>query len=98
MNRYEIMNMYYYFFAVSKFLDPGFRWRFQKPFLHQIWEEVIKESLQNLETYMDDVIVDHNEAPSDDLLSHFMKKRNAADRPFFVVVLQRIVLNFILMI
>lgn len=47
---------------------------------------------------MDDVIVDHNEAPSDDLLSHFMKKRNAADRPFFVVVLQRIVLNFILMI
>lgn len=47
---------------------------------------------------MDNVIVDHKEAPSDDLLPRFMKKRNAADRPFFIVVLLRIVLNFILMI
>ncbi|KHN40058.1 Cytochrome P450 86A1 [Glycine soja] len=83
--------------TMHRFLYPGLVWRFQK-LLCIGSEKKLKESLKVVETYMNDAVADRTEAPSDDLLSRFMKKRNAADRPFFIVVLLCIVLNFILMI
>ncbi|CAN1282393.1 Cytochrome P450 86A1 [Linum perenne] len=45
---------------------------------------------------MDVAVAVRQEAPSDDLLSRFLKKRDADGKPFTVSVLQRIALNFIL--
>ncbi|KAK7300965.1 hypothetical protein RJT34_11819 [Clitoria ternatea] len=81
--------------TMHRFLYPGLVWRFQK-LLCIGPEKRLKESLRIVETYMNDAVADRKETPSDDLLSRFMKKRDAAGSPFPAPVLQRIVLNFIL--
>ena len=55
-----------------RFLYPGLVWRFQK-LLCIGSEKKLKESLKVVETYMNDAVADRTEAPSDDLLSRFMK-------------------------
>lgn len=82
-------------FMEYRFLYPGLVWRFQK-LLCIGSEKKLKESLKVVETYMNDAVADRTEAPSDDLLSRFMKKRDAAGSSFSAAVLQRIVLNFVL--
>ncbi|KAL5128985.1 Cytochrome P450 86A1 [Glycine soja] len=81
--------------TMHRFLYPGLVWRFQK-LLCIGSEKKLKESLKVVETYMNDAVADRTEAPSDDLLSRFMKKRDAAGSSFSAAVLQRIVLNFVL--
>ncbi|WVY89920.1 hypothetical protein V8G54_035434 [Vigna mungo] len=81
--------------TMHRFLYPGIVWRFQK-LLCIGSEKRLKESLRVVETYMNDAVADRRETPSDDLLSRFMKKRDAAGKPFSSAALQRIVLNFVL--
>ncbi|XP_061347128.1 cytochrome P450 86A1-like [Gastrolobium bilobum] len=81
--------------TMHRFLYPGILWRFQK-LLCIGTEKKLKHSLKIVETYMNDAVVDRKETPSDDLLSRFMKKRDADGKPFSAGVLQRIVLNFVL--
>jgi len=57
---------------------------------------MLKQSLQIVETYMNNAISDRKETPSDDLMSRFMKKRDTDGKPINAVVLQHIILNFIL--
>lgn len=57
---------------------------------------MLKQSLQIVETYMNDAVSDRKETPSDDLMSRFMKKRDADGKPISAAVIQRIILNFIL--
>ncbi|KAL2317509.1 hypothetical protein Fmac_031385 [Flemingia macrophylla] len=81
--------------TMHRFLYPGVVWRLQK-LLCIGSEKRLKESLRIVESYMNDAVADRKEAPSDDLLSRFMKKRDAAGNPFSATALQRIVLNFVL--
>ncbi|MED6186371.1 hypothetical protein PIB30_066042 [Stylosanthes scabra] len=81
--------------TMHRFLYPGIVWRFQK-LLCIGQEKRLNESLKVVETYMNDAVLDRKEAPSDDLLSRFMKKRDVNGKPLSPTVLQRIVLNFVL--
>jgi fatty acid omega-hydroxylase len=57
---------------------------------------MLKESLQIVETYMNNAVSDRKGIPSDDLMSRFMKKRDIDGKPISAPVLQRIILSFIL--
>ncbi|CAJ1970624.1 unnamed protein product [Sphenostylis stenocarpa] len=81
--------------TMHRFLYPGLVWRFQK-LLCIGSEKRLKDSLRVVETYMNDAVADRRETPSDDLLSRFMKKRDASGNPFSATALQRIILNFVL--
>ncbi|KAF7816083.1 cytochrome P450 86A1-like [Senna tora] len=81
--------------TMHRLLYPGLIWRFEK--LLGIGDEKrLKQSLQIVETYMNDAVLARKEAPSDDLISRFMKKLDADGNPIPADVLQRIALNFVL--
>ncbi|KAK4275185.1 hypothetical protein QN277_018312 [Acacia crassicarpa] len=81
--------------TMHRLLYPSLRWRIQK--LLDIGDERrLKQSLQIVENYMNDAVAARKEAPSDDLLSRFMKKLDANGNPIPTPVLQRIALNFVL--
>ncbi|CAL5189615.1 unnamed protein product [Lathyrus oleraceus] len=81
--------------TMQRFLYPGLIWRFQKFFCIGS-EKILKQSLQIVETYMNDAVSDRKGTPSDDLMSRFMKKRDGEGKLISAAVLQRIILNFIL--
>lgn len=81
--------------TMYRFLYPGLIWRFQKLFRIGS-EKMLKQSLQIVETYMNNAISDRKETPSDDLMSRFMKKRDIDGKPINATILQHIILNFIL--
>ena len=81
--------------TLQRLLYPGLIWRFKK-FLGIGGEKKLKESLQVVENYMNDAITARKEAPSDDLLSRFLNKRDVNGEPFTSSVLQRIALNFVI--
>ncbi|WJX63549.1 hypothetical protein P8452_48418 [Trifolium repens] len=81
--------------TMHRFLYPGLIWRFQKIFGIGS-EKMLKESLQIVETYMNNAVSDRKGIPSDDLMSRFMKKRDIDGKPISAPVLQRIILSFIL--
>ncbi|KAK2641536.1 hypothetical protein Ddye_023299 [Dipteronia dyeriana] len=81
--------------TLQRMLYPGFLWKLQKLFCVGA-EKRLKKSLEVVENYMNDAIDARKEAPSDDLLSRFMKKRDVDGKLFPSPVLQRIALNFVL--
>ncbi|KAK0603735.1 hypothetical protein LWI29_008079 [Acer saccharum] len=81
--------------TLQRMLYPGFLWKLQKLFCVGA-EKRLKKSLEVVENYMNDAIDARKEAPSDDLLSRFMKKRDVDGNLFPSSVLQRIALNFVL--
>ncbi|XVF05365.1 hypothetical protein REPUB_Repub05bG0165800 [Reevesia pubescens] len=81
--------------TLYRLLYPGFLWRLEK-ILGIGAEKRLKSSLQIVENYMNDAIEARKQAPSDDLLSRFMKRRDAGGNLFTSAVLQRIALNFVL--
>ncbi|KAK7275977.1 hypothetical protein RIF29_17105 [Crotalaria pallida] len=81
--------------TMHRFLYPSVVWRFQK-LLCIGSEKRLKESLQAVEFYMNNVLADRKKSPSDDLLSRFLKKSDANGNPFTSKLLQHIALNFIL--
>ncbi|MBA0582522.1 hypothetical protein Gorai_024665 [Gossypium raimondii] len=81
--------------TLYRFLYPGLLWRLEK-ILGIGVEKRLKRSLQIVENYMNDAVEARKEAPSDDLLSRFMKKRDAEGNLFTSDVLQHIALNFVL--
>ncbi|XP_022753804.1 cytochrome P450 86A1-like [Durio zibethinus] len=81
--------------TLNRLLYPGLLWRLKK-ILGIGAEKRLKSSLQIIENYMNDAIEVRKETPSDDLLSRFMKKRDAGGNLFTSAVLQRIALNFVL--
>ncbi|XP_007016155.2 PREDICTED: cytochrome P450 86A1 [Theobroma cacao] len=81
--------------TLYRLLYPGLLWRLEK-ILGIGAERRLKSSLQIVENYMNDAIEARKESPSDDLLSRFMKKRDAEGNLFTSAVLQRIALNFVL--
>ncbi|XP_022150910.1 cytochrome P450 86A1-like [Momordica charantia] len=81
--------------TLQRLLYPGLLWRLEK--LVGIGKErKLKKSLSVVENYMNDAIAARKESPSDDLLSRFMKKRDADGNHFSTAVLHRIALNFVL--
>ncbi|KAK7301791.1 hypothetical protein RJT34_12666 [Clitoria ternatea] len=81
--------------TLQRLLYPSILWRFQK-LLGIGKEKKLKQSLKIVETYMNDAVSAREQSPSDDLLSRFMKKRDAAGKPLSAAVLRRIALNFVL--
>lgn len=81
--------------TLQRLLYPGFLWKFKKIFA--IGAELrLKKSLDIVENYMTEALEARKEAPSDDLLSRFMKKRDIDGNLFPNTVLKRIALNFVL--
>ncbi|WOH02300.1 hypothetical protein DCAR_0521689 [Daucus carota subsp. sativus] len=81
--------------TLQRLLYPEFLWRLKKTF--GIGGELkLKKCLEIVENYMTDTITARKESPSDDLLSRFMKKKDAHGRSFPSHVLKRIALNFVL--
>ncbi|KAL4283931.1 hypothetical protein GQ457_16G009660 [Hibiscus cannabinus] len=81
--------------TLDRFLYPGFLWRTEK-ILGIGAEKRLKSSLEIVGNYMTDAIEARKKAPSDDLLSRFMKKRDMGGNHFTSDVLQHIALNFVL--
>ncbi|GMI81728.1 hydroxylase of root suberized tissue, cytochrome P450, family 86, subfamily A, polypeptide 1 [Hibiscus trionum] len=81
--------------TLHRLLYPGFLWRSEK-ILGIGAEKRLKSSLKIVENYMNGAIEARKEAPSDDLLSRFLKKRDVKGNLFTSDVLQRIALNFVL--
>uniref|UniRef100_A0A2P2M2B8 Uncharacterized protein MANES_01G163600 n=1 Tax=Rhizophora mucronata TaxID=61149 RepID=A0A2P2M2B8_RHIMU len=81
--------------TLQRLLYPRFVWQFKK-ILKIGTENRLEMSLKVVAAYMDEAVAARKEAPSDDLLSRFMKKRDINGNPFPVSVLQRIALNFVL--
>lgn len=81
--------------TLQRLLYPGLLWRFENV-LGVGAEKRLKDSLKVVENYMNDAITARKEAPSDDLLSRFLKKRDVDGNVFSYSVLQRIALNFVL--
>lgn len=81
--------------TLQRLLYPGFLWRLKKIF--GIGNELrLKKCLEIVENYMSDALTARKENPSDDLLSRFMKKKDANGNSFSNSVLKRIALNFVL--
>lgn len=59
--------------TMHRILYPGLRWRIQK-LLDLGDERRLKQSLQIVDSYMNDAVLARKESPSDDLISRFMKK------------------------
>ncbi|GLT27249.1 hypothetical protein SLA2020_022630 [Shorea laevis] len=81
--------------TLYRLLYPGFLWRLEK-FLGIGAERRLKQCLEIVKKYMNDAVEARKEAPSDDLLSRFLKKRDVSGNLFPTPVLQRIALNFVL--
>lgn len=81
--------------TLQRLLYPGFLWRLQK-FLNIGAELRLENSLNIVENYMTEALNARKEAPSDDLLSRFMKRRDTDGNTFPDAVLKRIALNFVL--
>ncbi|KAK4483094.1 hypothetical protein RD792_010271 [Penstemon davidsonii] len=81
--------------TLQRLLYPGFLWRLKKIFDVGA-ENRLRKSLQVVENYMTEALEARKEAPSDDLLSRFMKKRDSDGNFFRNSVLKRIALNFVL--
>ncbi|XP_057953172.1 cytochrome P450 86A1 [Malania oleifera] len=81
--------------TLQRLLYPGFLWRVKKA-VGIGAEEKLKKNLEVVENYLNDAIAARKETPSDDLLSRFMKKKDANGNLFPGAVLQRIALNFLL--
>ncbi|XP_010926207.1 cytochrome P450 86A1-like [Elaeis guineensis] len=81
--------------TLQRFLYPGFLWRLKR-LLHLGSERSLRKSLEVVDRYMTEVIAARKENPSDDLLSRFMKKKDANGNAFPSSVLQQIALNFVL--
>ncbi|KAF6153528.1 hypothetical protein GIB67_027395 [Kingdonia uniflora] len=81
--------------TLQRLLYPDFLWRVQRAIGFGA-ERRLKKSLEVVENYMTDAIMARKENPSDDLLSRFMKKRDADGNHFPGPVLHRIALNFVL--
>lgn len=81
--------------TLQRLLYPGFFWRLQK-MLGCGTEGRLRKSLQIVDNYMTDAITARRKAPSDDLLSRFLKKRDADGHFYTSSVLRRIALNFVL--
>ncbi|CAI9087399.1 OLC1v1021456C1 [Oldenlandia corymbosa var. corymbosa] len=81
--------------TLQRLLYPGFLWRIKKLFNFGA-EMRLKKSLEVVENYMTEALDARKESPSDDLLSRFMKKRDADGNFFPSSVLKRIALNFVL--
>ncbi|CAL0335019.1 unnamed protein product [Lupinus luteus] len=81
--------------TLQRLLYPDIMWRFQN-FLSFGMEKKLSESLKIVDTYMNDAVKAREEAPSDDLISRFMKKRDIDGKNFTPGALQRIALNFVL--
>ncbi|CAN8248444.1 unnamed protein product [Cochlearia groenlandica] len=81
--------------TLKRLLYTGFLWRIQKA-MGIGSEDKLKKSLEIVETYMNDAIDARKHSPSDDLLSRFLKKRDANGNVLATDVLQRIALNFVL--
>ncbi|CAA2954427.1 cytochrome P450 86A1 [Olea europaea subsp. europaea] len=81
--------------TLQRLLYPGLLWRLKK--LVSIGaEKRLEKSLQVIENYMSEALEARKEAPSDDLLSRFIKKRDVEGNLFPNSVLKRIALNFVL--
>ncbi|XP_020224547.1 cytochrome P450 86A1 [Cajanus cajan] len=81
--------------TLQRLLYPGILWKFQK-LLSIGKERKMQQSLKIVETYMNEAISAREKSPSDDLLSRFMKKRDATGKPLSAAVLRQIALNFVL--
>ncbi|KAL7152236.1 hypothetical protein ABFS83_04G083700 [Erythranthe nasuta] len=81
--------------TLQRLLYPGFLWRLKKIF-DVGGENRLRRSLHVVEKYMTEALDARKESPSDDLLSRFMKKRDADGNFFPSSVLKRIALNFVL--
>ncbi|WVY93616.1 hypothetical protein V8G54_032704 [Vigna mungo] len=81
--------------TLQRLLYPGIIWRFEK-LLGIGKEKKLEQSLNVVETYMNDAVSAREKSPSDDLLSRFMKKRDAAGKPLSAATLRQIALNFVL--
>ncbi|XAR58925.1 Unspecific monooxygenase [Bertholletia excelsa] len=81
--------------TLQRLLYPGFMWKLKKIFGFGA-ELRLKKSLDVVENYMTEALAAREETPSDDLLSRFMKKRDAEGNLFPNDMLKRIALNFVL--
>ncbi|KAK0596845.1 hypothetical protein LWI29_019577 [Acer saccharum] len=81
--------------TLQRMLYPRFLWKLQKQFCVGA-EKRLKNSLEVVENYMNDAIEACKKAPSDDLLSRFVKMKDVDGKPLSSSVLQRIALNFVL--
>ncbi|XP_047970420.1 cytochrome P450 86A1 [Salvia hispanica] len=81
--------------TLQRLLYPGFLWKLKKLFDTGA-ERRLSRSLQVVERYMSEALDARKERPSDDLLSRFMKKKDADGNHFQSSVLKRIALNFVL--
>ncbi|KAK8697831.1 hypothetical protein V6N13_113966 [Hibiscus sabdariffa] len=81
--------------TLKRLLYPGLLWRLQRV-LGIGPEKRIKSGIRIVENYMKEAIEARKQAPSDDLLSRFMRKKDVGGNNFTSVVLQRIALNFVL--
>ncbi|KAG1337743.1 cytochrome P450 86A1 [Cocos nucifera] len=81
--------------TLQRFLYPNFLWRLKK-LLDLGSERSLRKSLEVVDRYMTEAIAVRKENPSDDLLSRFMKKKDANGNAFPSSVLQWIALNFVL--
>ncbi|WOL14959.1 hypothetical protein Cni_G23740 [Canna indica] len=81
--------------TLQRLLFPGFFWRLKKA-LRLGSEGRLWKSLEVVDRYITAAIAERKENPSDDLISRFMKKRDAHGNSFSSSVLQRIALNFVL--
>ncbi|XP_042512063.1 cytochrome P450 86A1-like [Macadamia integrifolia] len=81
--------------TMQRLLYPSLFWRLKKA-LGIGSEKTLKESLQIVENYMMEAIIARKEAPSDDLLSRFLEKKDIDGNFFPSSVLSFIALNFVL--
>ncbi|KAL4302042.1 hypothetical protein GQ457_10G008940 [Hibiscus cannabinus] len=81
--------------TLKRLLYPALLWRLQRV-LGIGPEKRIKSGLRIVENYMKEAIEARKQAPSDDLLSRFMRKKDVGGNNFTSAVLQRIALNFVL--
>ncbi|XP_068667784.1 cytochrome P450 86A1-like [Aristolochia californica] len=81
--------------TLQRFLYPQIMWQLKK-FLGLGAEWKLKKSMKVVDDYMTEAIAARKLTPSDDLLSRFLKKRDANGKFFPSSVLRRIALNFVL--
>ncbi|KAL5983278.1 hypothetical protein ACLOJK_017362 [Asimina triloba] len=81
--------------TLQRFIYPEFLWKLKK-LLGLGSEATLRSSIAVVDSYMTDAVNARKEAPSDDLLSRFLKKKDSNGEHYSSTVLQRIALNFVL--
>ncbi|KAG9453928.1 hypothetical protein H6P81_006832 [Aristolochia fimbriata] len=81
--------------TLQRFLYPQVMWQLKK-LLGLGAESTLRKSIRVVDDYMTEAISARKLTPSDDLLSRFLKKRDANGKFFPSCVLRRIALNFVL--